>query len=79
MKLTPAQRRQRLYDLMGENKEFMKMKDACDPAKRWFDAFTAWFPTRLRDRIREYPGMMYFIHSRTIDTICKQMKFPDED
>ena len=79
MKLTPNQRRQRLYSLMRENPEYMKMKDAYDPAKTWFDLFTARLPGFLRNRLREYPGMMFFMHNRIIDTVCKQMQFPDED
>ena len=78
MKLTPAQRRKRLYEMMNNDPEFMKMKDACDPAKRWFDAFTAKLPPFLRNRLREYPGMMFFMHSSIIDTVCKEMQFPDE-
>ena len=79
MKLTPDQRRKRIYALMSENPEFVRMQKAYLPAKAWFDKFTAALPRPLRNRLREYPGMMFFIHSRTIDTICKQMKFPDEN
>ena len=79
MKLTPDQRRQRIYEMMGRNQDFIRMQEAYLPAKTWFDKFTAHLPRPLRNRLREYPGMMFFIHSRTIDTICKQMKFPDED
>ena len=78
MKLTPKQRRQRLYDLMEKNPEFIKMKDAYTPAKTWFDSFTARLPRKLSNRLREYPGMMFFMHSRIIDTVCKEMQFPDE-
>ena len=79
MKLTPDQRRKRIYQMMDENQDFIRMQEAYTPAKAWFDKFTALLPRPLRNRLREYPGMMYFIHSRTIDTICKHMKFPDED
>ena len=79
MKLTPDQRRKRIYDMMAENPDFAKMNAAYTPAKAWFDKFTALLPAPLRNRLREYPGMMFFMHSRTIDTICKQMKFQDED
>ena len=79
MKLTPDQRRKRIYEMMAENQDFARMQEAYTPAKAWFDKFTAWLPSPLRNRLREYPGMMYFMHSRTIDIICKQMKFQDED
>ena len=79
MKLTPDQRRKRIYEMMAENQDFVRMQEAYTPAKAWFDKFTAWLPSPLRNRLREYPGMMYFMHSRTIDIICKQMKFQDED
>lgn len=79
MKLTPDQRRQRIYEMMGENKDFMRMKAAYEAAKCWFDKFTACLPGKLRNRLREYPGMMFFMHRRMIDTVCQNMKFPDED
>ena len=78
MKLTPAQRQKRLYDLMAQNPEYQKMQAACDPAKRRFDAWTAKLPPFLRDRLREYPGRMFFMHNRIIETVCKEMQFPDE-
>ena len=79
MKLTPDQRRQRLLKLMAENPEYQRMRASFDPAKAWFDKFTAHLPGFLRNRLREYPGMFYFIHQRTIDTVCREMKFLDED
>ena len=79
MKLTPDQRRKRIYKMMEENQDFIRMQEAYRPAKAWFDKFTTYLPRPLRNRLREYPGMMFFMHSRMIDTICKQMKFPDED
>ena len=79
MKLTPSQRRKRIHEMMEKNQDFARMQAAYTPAKAWFDKFTALLPRPLRNRLREYPGMMFFMHSRTIDTICKQMKFPDED
>ena len=79
MKLTPDQRRKRIQKMIEEHPELLRMQEAYTPAKTWFDKFTALLPRPLRNRIREYPGMMFFIHSRTLDIICKQMKFPDED
>ncbi|MBQ8239154.1 MAG: hypothetical protein IJZ39_13540 [Oscillospiraceae bacterium] len=79
MKLTPDQRRQRLLNIIAENPDFAGIKASLDPAKAWFDQFTARLPGPLRNRLREYPGMFYFLHQRMIDTVCKQMKFQDED
>ena len=79
MKLTPKERQQRIYALMEENPEFIRMKEAYDPAKVWFDRFTAWLPRPLRDRLRSYPGMMFFMHRRIMDTVCRHMKFQDEE
>lgn len=79
MKLTPDQRRDRVHKMMSENPDYKRMKAACDPAKTWFDKFTAHLPGKLRNRLREYPGMMYLMHQRTIDAVCKYMKFQDED
>ena len=79
MKLTPDQRRRRLYDLMDQNPDFLRIKASYTPAKAWFDRFTARLPRKLRNRLREYPGMFYFLHQRVIDTVCQYMRFPDED
>ena len=79
MKLTPDQRRQRLLQMMAENPELNRMKASFDPAKAWFDRFTAFLPRGLRSRLQEYPGMFYLIHQRTIDAVCREMKFMDED
>ena len=79
MKLTPDQRRLRIYEMMGKSAEFTEMKAALDPVKHWFDRFTARLPRRLRNRLREYPGMMFFMHHRIMDAICENMKFLDED
>ena len=78
MKLTPDQRRKRIHEIMDRNPEFIRLKDAFDRDKRWFDAFTARLPRRLRNRLRSYPGMMYFLYCRVIDTVCRDMRFPDE-
>ena len=78
MKLTPDQRRQRIYDMIGENPEFMRMKAAYDQDKSWFERFTARLPRRLCSRLRAYPGMMFFLHRRMLDAICRNMCFPDE-
>ena len=79
MKLTPDQRRDRLQEMMDKNPDYLRMKAFYAPAKAWFDRFTAFLPKRLRSRLHEYPGMFYLMHQRTIDTICREMKFLDED
>ena len=79
MKLTPDQRRQRLFDIMEDNSEYMQIKAATERAKARFQKLTAWLPPKLRNHLREYPGMFYFLHQRMIDTVCQQMRFPDED
>ena len=79
MKLTPDQRRQRLNQMMADDPKFTRIQASLLPAKAWFEKFTACLPGKLRNRLREYPGMFYFIHQRLIDTVCQHMRFPDED
>ena len=79
MKLTPDQRRQRLLEMMARNPEYTRIQASLLPSKAWFDNFTARLPAKLRSRLREYPGMFYFLHQRVIDTVCRNMRFPDED
>ena len=79
MKLTPDQRRQRLLQLMADNPDYARITASLLPAKNWFDKFTARLPGKLRNRLREYPGMFYFLHQRVIDTVCQHMRFPDEE
>ena len=79
MKLTPDQRRQRLFDMMEENPDFLRIKACLEASNTRFQKRTAWLPPKLRDSLREYPGMMYFLYQRIIDTVCRNMRFPDED
>ena len=79
MKLTPDQRRQRLLRLMADDPDYARITASLLPAKAWFDKFTGWLPGKLRSRLREYPGMFYFLHQRVIDTVCREMRFPDEE
>lgn len=79
MKLTPDQRRQRIFEMMEENPDFARIKEAYLPAKSWFQKFTALIPGRLGNRLREYPGMMYLMYQRVIDAVCRNMRFPDEE
>ena len=79
MKLTPDQRRQRILNMMEENPDFLRIRSGCDNARNRFQKLTAWLPPKLRNALREYPGMMYFLYQRVIDTVCAQMRFPDED
>ena len=79
MKLTPDQRRMRLLQLLADDPKFSRLQASFLPAKARFDKLTAYLPGKLRNRLREYPGMFYFLHQRVIDTVCQHMQFPDED
>ena len=79
MKLTPDQRRKRIYELMEQNEEFRRIRAELDPAEARFRKFTDRLPKWLRNRLREYPGMQYFMYQRILDAVCRTMKFPDED
>ena len=79
MKLTPDQRRQRLLQMMEDDPGFSRITASFLPATARFDSFTARLPRKLCNRLREYPGMFYFLYQRLIDTVCQHMRFPDED
>ena len=79
MKLTPDQRRQRIYEMMENNEEFRRIRAELDPAEARFRKFADRLPQVLRSRLCEYPGMQYFMYQRILDAVCRTMKFPDEE
>lgn len=79
MKLTPLERRARIYSMAEADPDYTKMKAEYEPAKTWFEKVVGRLPKKLRNRLFTYPGMGYFMHHRMLTIICENMKFCDED
>ena len=79
MKLTPEERRCRIYELMEMDVEYSRMKTEYEHGKTWFEKHVSKFPKMLRNKFWSYPGMGYFIHHRMLTIICRNMKFIDEE
>ena len=79
MKLTPLERRNRIYEMLDSDPECAKMKAEYESARSRFTKLTDRLPERLRNLLWTYPGMGYFLHHRTLNLICEHMKFPDEE
>ena len=79
MKLTPAQRRERIRQLADSDPEIRKMKQEYEAGRAWFEKATKWLPRGLHSKWWNFPGMAHFIHHRLISLICENMKFNDEE
>ena len=79
MKLTPAQRRERIRRMADSDPEIRKMKKEYEAGRAWFEKVTKWLPPRLHSKLWNFPGMAHFIHHRLLTLICENMKFNDED
>lgn len=79
MKLTPAQRRERLLKMAAADPEILKMKKELDAGRAWFEKATARMPARLRSRWWNFPGMALILHQRMLTLICENMQFSDEE
>ena len=78
MKLTPEQRRFKIYDIAETDEGYRKVKEQLDSAQNKFTRFTDRLPGFLRNFLWTYPGMLFFMHHRLLDVICEHMIFPDE-
>ena len=79
MKLTPMERRNRIYEMLESDPEYAKMKAEYESAKGRFTQLTDRLPKKLRNLLWTYPGMGYFLHHRMLNFICEHMKFRDEE
>lgn len=79
MRLTPQQRRSRIYEIAHKNAEYRRIEAECDAAEKRFTAFVNKLPKGLRNLLWSYPGMFYFRHHNLLNIICEQMVFPDEE
>lgn len=79
MKLTPDERRQRIYEMAQKDREYCGIQAEYEPGKAWFEKNVDRLPKKLRSRLWTYPGMGYFLHHRMLTLICQNMKFADEE
>ena len=79
MKLTPEQRRSKIYELAESNEEYRKIMQELTSAKKAFELYTDPLPEDLRNLLWSYPGMGYFMHHRLLTMICETMRFPEEE
>ena len=79
MKLTPEQRRSRIYEIAQKDAQYRRIKTECDAAEKRFTSFVDKLPKGLRNLLWGYPGMFYFLHHNLLNTVCEQMRFPDEE
>ena len=79
MKMTPEQRRKRIYELAEADSEYRKIYAEFEPAKDRFTKLTNLLPKRTRNLLWSYPGLGYFLHHRMLTVICQYMKFSDEE
>ena len=79
MKLTPEQRRSKIYELAETNEEYHKIMQELSSAKKAFESYTDSLPEDQRNLLWSYPGMGYFMHHRLFTWICETMRFPEEE
>lgn len=79
MKLTPDERRMRIYAKAMENQQCREFAREYEKAKALCQEYANTMPQEIHDVILGYPVMGYFLHHRLLDIICENMRFPDED
>ena len=79
IRVTPEQRKQKIYALAEADADFRALLSEYLPAKTWFEKCTAWLPRKLRNRLHTYPGIGYFLHHQMVNLVCLHMRFPEED
>ncbi len=78
MKLTPMERRSRIYEMLESDPEYGKMKAEYETAKARFTKLTDRLPKGVRNLLWSYPGMGYFLYHRMLNYVCEHMQFQDE-
>ena len=76
--MTDMERRQRIYEICEQNKDYVACKAEYDKAYQKFTAFTDILPEKMRNFLWGVPGMGYFLHHRMLNIICEEMRFPGE-
>lgn len=79
MKLTPAQRRERIRQMIRSDPQIQEMSKDYEAGRTWFEKATKWMPPRLHSKWWTFPGMAHFIYHRVLTLISENMRFPDED
>ena len=79
MKMTPEQRRKRIYELVEADSECRRIYSEFEPARTRFTKLTNFLPKRTRNLLWSFPGLGYFLHHRMLTLICRNMKFSDEE
>lgn len=78
MKYTTEERRRRISAILEADEDYQKMKLEYEMAMASFERFANHMPHKLRNLLWACPGMLYFMHHRTLTLVSEQMRFPDE-
>lgn len=79
MRLTPQERRQRIYDILNADEDCQKMGAEYEAGKLWFEKAIRWLPRKLRGKFWIYPGISHLLYHHILGIICENMKFTDEE
>lgn len=78
MKYTTEERRRKMLAILEADEDYQKMKLESNMAMANFERFVNHMPRKLRNLLWAYPGLLYFMHHRTLTLLSEQMRFPDE-
>ena len=79
MKLTPLERRKRIFEIAEADADYKEILTEYNKHKGRFDRFTDRLPKKFGLFLQSYPYTGYFLHAHMLTLICEHMKFSDED
>ena len=79
MKMTPDQRRRRIFNIAEADEEYQQIMRELTSARNGFDQAVKWMPGNVRNQLGCFPGLGYFLFHRMLTIVCAHMIFPDEE
>ena len=78
MKMNPEERREKLKELLEQDKDCMALEAEYLAARGQFERIVFRFPKFLRDKLCAFPMLGHLYHQRIITLMTEQMRFPEK-
>ena len=78
MKMNPEERREKLKELLKQDKDGVALEAEYMAARSQFERIVFRFPKFLRNKLCAFPTLGHLYHQRIITLMAEQMRFPEE-
>lgn len=78
MKYTPQERMKRLMELEEADEDCTGARAEIGPAAAMLADYTDTLPKEVGSRLWAYSTALRIYHSRVLELVCEQMRFPEE-